>query len=287
MIDLGSLIPSIIGLGAKTAAAIPGLKKPPKSKTAKAVAASAPGVYGSAVGAAQAGHGASRGLALREGLRQATGGVSKLGEQIRLAAATDENINQQRTEGRNQRLADFGSDLAKGLGDMAAIAVGPKGGPQDPNRPAVEVSPNGFGTPQDPGDVGTKGLDDLEAGMADQEAVEQQQLIDEAGQQLEDFKLKREEAGLSAAPEQKSEQETTASLIEEAYGMKPELSPAIEKELAQTLHLKQLMLAEMERTGSNFGEMIPRVTRRLGLAPGQSLQNPHAVSADLDVTGEA
>jgi hypothetical protein len=168
---------------------------------------------------------------------------------------------------------------------MAAIAVGPKSGGDAAARPEVDVNPEtGFGTPQAEGDVGNQGLGDLEAAAAEQEQVDQQQLIDEAGAQLEDFKLKREAAGISAAPEQKAEPETTAALIDQAYSTQPAMAPAIEKQLAQTLHLKQLAYSEMERTGSNFGEMIPRLNRRLGLSAGQTLQNPFAM--DLDVTGE-
>lgn len=291
MIDIGSLIPSIVGLGAKVAGAVPGMKKPPKSRTAKAVAQQATGQFGAAVGAAQAGHGASRGLALREGLRQGVAAVDAASGQVAKAAANDELINEKRRQQRNENIASFSTDLAKGLGDMAALGVQGKKGEsdlQDPDRPEVDVNPEtGFGAPQDESMVGSDNLDDIEQGLNDQEQVEQQEFMDDAGQRLDDFKLQREEAGISAAPEQKSEQESTAAMIEEAYGSQPEMAPAVEKELAQTLHMKQLMLAEMERTGANFGEMIPRVNRRLGLSPGQSLQNPHAISSDLDVTGES
>jgi len=288
MIDIASLVPSIIGLGAKAAGAIPGMKKPKRPQTAKEVAKAAGSHFGKAVGAAQTGRGFSRGLALREGIRGGMDAVEANSRAIGAAAQNDEATYQKLKAQRAENIANFSTDLAKGLGDMAGMAIGPKKGEsdlQDPDRPPVDVNPDtGFGTPQDEGDVGNEDLTALEKGMADQEQVEQQQLIDDAAQQLQDFKLKREAAGISAAPKQMDEPTTTSELINQSLTSKPGMSPAIEKELAQTLHLKQLALSEMERTGSNFGEMLPRLNRRLGLSPGQTLQNPFAM--DLDVSGE-
>lgn len=285
MFDIGSLIPSIIGMGAKIGSAIPGLKKPAKSQTAKAVAAAAPGVYGSAVGAAQAGHGASRGLALREGLRQATGGVSKLGAQIRQAAATDENINEQRKQARNQRIAQFGTDLAKGLGDMAAIGIKAKGegtgiDDQPGERPEGEVT---FGSGEVLPGEGVRdvplpeddsmGLDDLEQVGAQQQALEQEQLIADAEQKLGEFQEKREAAGIGDV-EDPNEQYKLDPISQMFEQRDPSVMPEMELQLDRRFQAKELMLAEAERQGLSLESLLPRINRRLGLRPGQSRYNP-------------
>ena len=279
---VGSLIPSLIGLGAKAGTAARGLRKPKRTDAgARAAMLSGRKLSGRAVGAAQTGHGASRGLALREGLRAGEDIASEAAAQSAKAAITDDQLYNQRLDKRNANLASFGTDLAKGLGDMAAGIIKPEDAEaEDPaaeERAPVDVSPSGFGTPQDESSYDPNiNLDDLEND-------DQQQFIDDAAMQLEDFKLKREEAGISAAPPEPSAEETTASLIDQAYSTQPQMAPEVEKELAQTLHLKSLMLAEMERQGMSFESLLPRVNRRLNLNPGQSLQNPLGLGPDSEV----
>ena len=287
MIDVASLIPSIIGLGTKIGTAIPGLKKPKKEKVPQLASK-----FGSQiVGASQSGHGASRGLALRSGLRAAAQGVGEAAQAQSLAEAGAEQRFQAEKNARNQRLQGFGTDLAKGLGDMAAIAVGPKSKGDAPEQsteqPQVDVSPSGFGTEYEPSAMEQKtGLDDLEADFQAQEQVDQQDFMDDAAQRLQDFKLQREEAGIPD-PQEAFQPDPTSKLIDEAYNQRPDLAPEVEKELAQNLQMKKLMLAEAERQGLSLAEMLPRINRRLGLQPGQSLMNPMGLSSDLDVTGEA
>lgn len=294
MIDVASLIPSIIGLGTKIGTAIPGLKKPKKEKVPQLATKFGAQI----VGASQSGLGASRGLALRSGLRAAAQGVGEAAEKQLVAEAGAEQRYQAAKDARNARLGAFGEDLAKGLGDMAAIAVGSKdkgtGTDDQPGaRPENEVLGRfgsgevlpGQGVSETPlpedDSVGLKGL---EAEQQQQEQVDQQAFMDDAAQRLQDFQLKREEAGIPA-PEEAFQPDPTSKLIEEAYKQRPELAPAVEKELAQNLHMKKLMLAEAERQGISLAEAIPRVNRMLGLSPGQSLMNP--MGLDLDVTGEA
>lgn len=290
MIDIGSLIPSIIGLGAKVAGAVPGMKKPSRPQTAKEVAKAAGSHFGKAVGAAQSGRGFSRGLALREGIRGGMEAVEANSRAIGAAALADAQEYERRKAQRAENIANFTTDLAKGLGDMASIAVGPKSGGsdmQDPNRPEVDINPEtGFGTPQHEGDIGAKGLGDLEGEMAAQEQVDQQAFMDDAANRLQDFKMQREEAGIGVDPQEAFQPDSTSKMIDEAL-QTPELAPEVEKELAQNLQMKKLMLDEAERSGLSLAEMLPRINRRLGLSAGQSLQNPFGVSTDLDVTGEA
>jgi len=284
-IDVGALIPAIVGLGTKVGTAIPGLRKPPKVKAEP----QATRLSGQILGAAQSGYGASRGLALRSGLRQAAQAVGNIAGVESQAALAAQQANEKNRMARAERIGQFGTDLAKGLGDMAAISIGPKSKSdlQDTNRPEVDVSPSGFGTPYEPTAMEqSTGLDVLEKDMAAQEQVDQQAFMDDAAQRLQDFRLKREAAGISA-PEAAFQPDPTSKLIDEAYNQRPDIAPEVEKELAYNLQMKKLMLAEAERKGMSLAEMVPRVNRRLGLAPGQSLMNPMGLTTNLDVTGEA
>jgi hypothetical protein len=271
---VSSLLPAIIGMGTKIGTAIPGLRKQPKQDSAKQVAKTATSMFGGAVGAAQSGHGASGGLALRAGLRSANQAVGKVAGQVGLAAQRDHAANTAQKLARADRIASFGTDLAKGLGDMAAIGIGKKGDStmQDPDRAPVEVSGTGFGEPQQDQDAFSGDLKSLEQDMADQEQVEQQQLIDDAGAQLDDFRSRREEAGVGLdAPKEAFQMEPTERLIGE---MPPQASREIEQQLADKLHMQELALAEMERQGISFETQLPRIKRRLGLMPGQNRSNP-------------
>jgi hypothetical protein len=291
MIGLASLIPSIIGIGAKVATAIPGMKKPKRQNTAKEVAKTAGAQFGQAVGAAQVGHGASRGLALREGLRAGTQAVGAQSQAIAGAALGDAAAYEQAKAARAKNIAAFGTDLAKGLGDAAAGMVGPKKAdgagkaepvaetPTDANA-AGEVLP-GQGVREAPLPEDTSmGLGDLEQGQEDQAAVEQQQLIDSAQEGL--GKL-QEARGATAGPKAAFQVEPATALIE---ARPPRVQPQIEQQLASRLHMKELMLAEAERLGIGVETMLARVNRRLQLRPGQSVSNPFAVDMSGGTDGE-
>ena len=113
----GAVVPSLAGLATTLGTAIPGLRREKPNTTASEAAQLAGRNAAAQVqGAAGAGFGASRGLAARTGMRQAT-------EQTRAAAQVAGNIGLReqaeydtRRIVRNQRLANFGRDL----GDMAA-----------------------------------------------------------------------------------------------------------------------------------------------------------------------
>jgi hypothetical protein len=113
---LGS-IPSLIGLATQLGTAIPGLKKQKRIRTQQGAAGEvAGGVARAAVGASQTGFGATRGLNLRTGLRQAGQVAKESGGAIAQAAGRDERQTQILQTQRNLRLAEFGGDLA----DMGA-----------------------------------------------------------------------------------------------------------------------------------------------------------------------
>lgn len=115
-------IAPLIGLGANIGAQIPGLKKAKKRNTAQsAVNETSRRAAGAAVGASQTGFGASRGLALRSGLRAASRIAVEGAGVAGRAAAADEASYQEEKNARNERLAQFGKDV----GQMGAqIGVG-------------------------------------------------------------------------------------------------------------------------------------------------------------------
>lgn len=293
--DYGSLISSLVGLGTKVAGAVPGLKKPKKVNTAKEVAKSATAQFGNAVGAAQSGHGASRGLALREGLRQGVAAAGEASAKVGMAAQRDVATNQANMDARNERIAAFTGDLAKGLGDMAAAQIGPKDGGGDAEAPAqksltpdqaefASIPGTGVADAPLPEDM-SKGLGDLEQDAVDQDRVEYEAEVAAAGEQLDDFRQKREDSGIGdpGGPAAAFQVDPATKLLQ---SMPPRLAPEIEQHLADRLHMNELALAEAERLGIGLDVAIPRMQRRLQLQPGQSSQNPMGhLKPDYDDTG--
>jgi hypothetical protein len=284
MTAFASLIPSLIGLGTKVGTSIPGLRKPPKQNTAREIAKTAGTQYGAAVGAAQTGHGASRSLALREGLRRGTAGVAQTSRAIGQAAAADQSANIQRELDRRGRIADFGSDLAKGLGDMATIGIKAKQGEAPAGAPAAEepLTPDEQDFYETPGtgvadsplpEDDSAGLGDIEQQLLDQEAVEQENLINDAQQGLDQLQQQREEL-MPGGPKAAFQPDPVTTAIQ---GRPAAMAPQIEQQLADRLHMKELMLSEAERLGVPLETIIARTNRRLQLRPGQSTGNPFGI----------
>ena len=286
MFDVGSLISSIAGLGAKVGTSVAGLKKAKRTDaSSRAASMAATKVAKSALGAGQSMHGASRGLALRSGLRAATD-AAKAASTEGQAANADERRYQEQKDARNARLADFGGDLAKGLGDMAGSIIKPKGGAdsvEDLPDDGVGISEKAL--PEDD----SMNLDDMQQGLDDQAAVEQQQLIDQSAEELDDFRAKADAAMIGAengGPRAAFQVDPTTQLIETAP---PSVQPELEQMLADKLHMKELALAEGERLGLSMEEILPRLNRKLQLRPGQSFKNPMGLIApmyDDEVDGE-
>ena len=115
------IVADLAGLATMIGTAIPGLKKAKKRDTSQRAAHQATSaVQAAAVGGAQTGQGATRGLALRSGLRSAANTARKGADAASTAAAQDEQRYAQEKDARNARLAEFG----KGIGDMAANVAG-------------------------------------------------------------------------------------------------------------------------------------------------------------------
>jgi hypothetical protein len=278
--NIGSLIPSLIGMGTTIGTAIPGLKKPKRTdSSAAAVRKTQSAVANAAVGASQAGHGASRGLALREGLRSAGALVSKAAGEGAAAADMDEQRYQAALDTRNQNLAKFGAGIGEGAAQMTQALMSTDAG-ETPDTKAKNME-SGQGTafqqaeqtlstdvrPEDEGVPAS--MDDPEVAMLQEEFAT----------------LKRNEELASSDDPRLSgphAQFNTKQRLEELRAKSPTVAaPEIEEALDNRLRAKQLMLQDAERYGIHFDTINPMINRQLGLKPGQSVQNPYGVRFDM------
>jgi hypothetical protein len=278
--NIGSLIPSLIGMGTTIGTAIPGLKKPKRTdSSAAAVRKTQSAVANAAVGASQAGHGASRGLALREGLRSAGALVSKAAGEGAAAADMDEQRYQAALDTRNQNLAKFGAGIGEGAAQMTQALMSTDAGEtpdtKDKNMEsgqgtAFQQAEQTLSTDVRPEDEGVPAsMDDPEVAMLQEEFAT----------------LKRNEELASSDDPRLSgphAQFNTKQRLEELRAKSPTVAaPEIEEALDNRLRAKALMLQDAERYGVNFDTINPMINRQLGLKPGQSVQNPYGVRFDM------
>jgi hypothetical protein len=123
-VGLAGTIAGLAGLATSIGTAVPGLKKARKRDTSqRAARAGALGAMAGAVGASQTGAGATRGLALREGLRAASQAAVRSADAASTAAAQDEARFVAERDARNERLQSFGQDLAGAAGQIGQGVV--------------------------------------------------------------------------------------------------------------------------------------------------------------------
>lgn len=116
-------IAPLVGLAAQLGSAIPGLKKPKRRSTSASAAHRATtAAAGAAMGVSQTGFGASRGLALRSGLRAASAAAKEGAAAAAAAGHADEQRFIAEKDARNERLAEFGKDAAT-LGSSLAVGI--------------------------------------------------------------------------------------------------------------------------------------------------------------------
>jgi hypothetical protein len=278
--NIGSLIPSLIGMGTTIGTAIPGLKKPKRTdSSAAAVRKTQSAVANAAVGASQAGHGASRGLALREGLRSAGALVSKAAGEGAAAADMDEQRYQAALDTRNQNLAKFGAGIGEGAAQMTQALMSTDAGETPDTKEknmesgqgtAFQQAEQTLSTDVRPEDEGVPAsMDDPEVAMLQEEFAT----------------LKRNEELASSDDPRLSgphAEFNTKQRLEELRVKSPTVAaPEIEEALDNRLRAKALMLQDAERYGVNFDTINPMINRQLGLKPGQSVQNPYGVRFDM------
>ena len=282
--NVSALIPGLLGIGTAIGTAIPGLKKPKRTDASAIAVRDAQAKIGNAaVGASQAGHGASRGLNLREGLRSASALVAKAAGQGAAAAHQDEVRYNDQMTARNERLAQFGGGISDKVGAMAQALIKPEdkdatlqGQPEQQENltgleapsagvpdtgPALTSSTEGLQDPNGPT------LDDLEAEFA---AEEQKALTPDELRQM----AEQDGAGPAARFQSRA-------AFDEVHAAAPTTAaPEIEADLENRLQAKRLMLQDAERYGIILSEVYAPINRKFNLKPGQSTANPMGLSLD-------
>ena len=276
-VNIGALIPSLVGLGAEIGGNIPALRKPKRVNVgSQAVRKAGAQLAVRATGAAQSGRGASRGLALREGIRGASKIAGAAAAEGAEAALRDEAFYQQQLLDRNARLAEFVGGAAEGLATMGASFI-------KPQTPEVSAAEEALQQQPEMQDTAT-GLDPL-GGAVPSVAMppEQKSLESEALQPPEGSPgLADLEAQAEGSAGPLAQFESTRAL-ERLRAAKPTtLAPELEADLENRLQAKKLMLQDAERLGINLDGIMANMNRRLGLKPGQSVQNPYGVKLDLE-----
>ena len=282
--NIASLVPSLIGLGTTIGTAIPGLKKPTRTDSSAAVVRKTQAsVAGAATGAAQTGHGASRGLNIRAGLRSASKLVGDAAGKGAEAANMDEQRFQAATDTRNENLAKFGAGIGQGAAQMAQGLITDDKGDPDTKAKNMEANTDGsfrqaeqtLGSDQRPEDDGTPAsMEDPEVAMLQEELAT----------------LKRNEELASSDDPRLSgphAEFNTKARLEELRAKSPTVAgPELEEALDNRLRAKALMLQDAERYGIHFDTINPMINRQLNLKPGQSVQNPNGVRFDMGMNEE-
>lgn len=267
-------VADLAGLATKIGTAIPGLKKPKKRDTTqRAVRAAGQQAGAAAVGGSQAGFGASRGLALRSGLRAASDVARATGDAAITAANADQTRYDAQRTARNARVASFGNELTGMAGQVgagivdasaakaadAASQAAAKG--MLPSQAEVAgVDPNTGLAVQDPT------TDIMQAGNPMpqiQQDGAQDPNLGNYSQQLQG----PQGAPLTAPP-------TSAfDSYNAALGINPNVAYHVAPAMEHKLRVTNLALQEAERTGTDPASVIAYIMRKVGLNP-MDLQDP-------------
>jgi len=264
------LIPGLLGLATSIGTAIPGLKKPKRTRASQKAAQDASSrAAAAAVGGAQTGFGATRGLALRSGLRQASeasrAGASAAAE----GALRDEQFNQVVLNQRNKRLAQFGGDLASfgstlgtGVVEARAAKAAEEGGPFAPAAETPEQIAVGGG-----GRVALPSIQELAQQPQQQQLAQGPQQVDRT---------------VPGVPEAQQTQLQAPSFdpVRASIGL-PQLSElqAIAPQAEFKLRAQNLALQEAERQGVPISRVLAQMNRQMDNVP--QLQDPD----ELDFEG--
>jgi len=275
----------LLGLGASLGAQIPGLKKAKKGNSsasaARQVSMKAAGV---AVGASQTGFGASRGLALRSGLRAAGQYVREGAAGAAKGAAADEAQYQADKGARSERLAKFGKDVGEvgatiGTGiteSRAAAEAEAAAGKQAEMQALEQQAATLLPTYAESQDINPEtGLGNEQQGMTPQPM---QELEVGAGPTLDQTDQYGDSemdptAGLNAPPTL-DEMAMDPALAELGLQDKETLY-SIAPELEAQHRLENLALHEAYRTGANMNRIYARLRR---------MQDLPAVGSAIDIS---
>lgn len=274
----------LLGLVGSLAGQIPGLKKAKKRNTSQAAARNATmRSAGAAVGGSQTGFGASRGLALRTGLRRGAQTAREGAQAAAVGAAADEARYVGERDARNARLGQFGKDVAEtgaaiGTGitesraaGEAEAAAGQAAEMQAMQEQAATLLPTY---------AESQGIDPATGLQQQQEAPQQlnqpQNIPADAGQaqQQEGFGNELSEQAALNEPPGLEELALDPALAELGLQDKDTLY-SIAPELEAQHRLENLALAEAYRTGANINRIYARLRR---------MQDLPAVASTIDIS---
>lgn len=272
-----SIVPSLIGMVGSTVAAIPGMKKAKRPETGRAAARNTTEFANKVVGSAAAGHGASRGLALREGLRGAAEAARGGSEAAANQARQDEQTFEDRKNLRRDNIMNFATGAAEGLAQMTQGFIKPEDSEMKKmSQEALQQQP------EMQAEQNATGLAGPTAGIApSQEALTQstEAMIDPQGATLNELEAEFQDEENPAGPEAAFK---STKALEELLTSSPTVaSPALEADLENRLSAKKLMMQDAERLGYSLDGIMAQINRRFQLKPGQSTQNPLGVSLDM------
>ena len=266
------VVADLAGLATKIGTSVPGLKKARKRNTSRSAAQEAGRkVQAGAVGGSQTGQGATRGLALREGLRRGSASARENVAASARAADMDEQRFTQERDARNERLATFGNDMTgmagqvgQGLVDLIAAKEGGTEGVALPGQAEVAgIDPiTGLSLQQDPT------AQALDAGLQLQEP----ELGTGVGDQSQTFGLGTGDMG-GAPPTTPMEAYQSAMGVD--MNALVELAPVMEYKMRVT----NMAVQEAERRGVDVSSIIAPLMRQLNIDP-ETLLNPAGALGD-------
>lgn len=255
-------VADLAGLATKIGTSVPGLKKARKRDTSqRAARQGALKTQAAAVGGSQTGFGATRGLALREGLRAASGAARTSADAASTAAAQDEARYVSERDARNKRLASFGTDMTgmaaqvgQGMVDLAAGNAANKGEDLQgllPDQAAVSgIDPNtGLALPDS--------VEPANAALGQMPQMDLEDPTQDFGQQEQTQKF-----GLGMAPPT-----TPMEAYQAAMGIQPNAALEIAPVMEYKLRVTNLAVQEAERMGVEPASVIAPLMRKLNIDP--------------------
>jgi hypothetical protein len=251
-VGLAGTIAGLAGLATSIGTAVPGLKKARKRDTSqRAARAGALGAMSGAVGASQTGYGATRGLALREGLRAASQSAVRSADAASTAAAHDEARFIAERDARNVRLAEFGQDVA-GMGAQIGQSV-------------AEVKAMRAAQAQEAG-VAPEAVDYVAEQQPDvQQAQELQEVPVGPGPTLE----QTDQYGqpLPGPTMQLAPPTTAQDAYRRSLGLPDQPILRLAPELEYKLRLQNLMIEEADRLGVPATQILAEALRNANISP--------------------
>lgn len=252
-VGLAGTIAGLAGLATSIGTAVPGLKKARKRDTSqRAARAGALGAMAGAVGASQTGHGATRGLALREGLRAASQAAVRSADAASTAAAQDEARFIAERDARNVRLQQFGQDVAGMAGQVAQGVTEVKA------MRAAQLEEDGY-DPETAAQFAEQAPDvQAEAQQLEEIPVGEGPTLDQTDQYGE---------ALPGPTMQMAPPTTAQQAYRRALGLPDKPILRLAPELEYKLRLQNLMVEEADRLGVPTTQILAQALRNANIAP--------------------